>query len=787
MHFRSLTTRIVFFFFTLLVAVQLVSFLVINAANLNNAREELENDVREGEQIFQRILEQNRRQLEQASTVLAADFGFREAIATHDQQTILSALKNHGARIDASAMMLVSLDNQVLTDTEHPADAARPFPFPGLLEGTEHYGKASGIVQMKNGYVYQMVVVPVMAPRPIARVAMGFRIDEAWAKQLMEMTSLHVSLLTAQGDKDWQVLTSTLPAESHAQLLQALSGHPLGEQQTKALTIASTEYVTRVTPLTQQNGTTVVAVLQRSLDVALARFNRLRTTLLAIGIASLAASIIGTLIIAKGITRPLNSLAEVARKVQYGDYSTPLPVVKDDEIGALATTFNHMRESIAERERQIMRLAFHDSLTGLPNRAMFHDRLSHALKMSERSGKPLIILLLDLDRFKYVNDALGHHTGDLLLQAVAERLGRALRASDTVARLGGDEFGILLSETELSQLPPINEKLRQVLDEPLTLNGQTVDVDASIGAACYPEHGEDAATLLQHADIAMYQSKRTRSGLAVYGAELQMHAQEQLSLLSELRHAIEHDELMLAYQPKINLTTSQATSVECLVRWNHPKRGLLLPVEFIPFAEQTGYIRSITSWVLNTAINDISRWCASGLTIQVSVNISARDLLNAELPKQIDTMLNKLNVPPELLCLEITESGLMEDPARAMQTVLALRQLKVGIVIDDYGTGYSSLAYIKNLPVDELKIDRSFICTMATNPQDRAIVRSTIELGHNLGMNVVAEGVETQQDWDSLAALGCDIAQGYFIAKPMHVESFPAWARHFRDGPLRDS
>jgi len=774
-RFRSLTARMVFFFVILFALVQLAAFFLVHAANSRNARANIEQDLAAGELIFKRILEQNQRQLEQTATVLAADFAFREAIATNDRHTVLSALHNHGARIDASVVMLVSLENMVIADTQHPTMAPRPFPLSPLLENATVYDKASGIVEMADGQLYQMVVVPVFAPVPIARIAVGFLIDDKVTRQFHALTTLEVSFLARRGTAPWRVLASSIPDELRATLAEGLPREPVQGNVAFSLEMGGAEYTGRVTPVARQQNAEIVAVLQRSLSSALEYFNKLGGTLLLLALATIAISIVGSIVIARGIVKPLNALADSARKVQEGDYTTALDIPQHDEIGALATSFNHMREAIAEREGQILKLAYRDSLTDLPNRALFQDRLAHTLLGAKRARSPLTILLLDLDRFKYVNDTLGHHVGDEVLRRVGARLHEALRRSDTVARLGGDEFAVLLPGVGIDGAAELARKVLRALEDPLHLEGQAIDVGASIGAASYPEHGDDAATLVRHADIAMYQAKRGTTSFVTWDDSFHQDREAHLSLLGELRRAVDQNELHLVYQPKVDLASGRPSSVEALLRWQHPTRGPLTPSDFIPFAEQTGYIRALTRWVLENALAQSKELTYLGRRLQMSVNVSARDLVNAELPAIIEEVLRTHRIPAGGLCLEITESGLMEDPAKGLKTIQTLRELGVGLAIDDFGTGYSSLAYIKNLPVHGLKIDRTFVANMETNARDHAIVASAIELGHHLGLKVTAEGVENLKQRELLGNLACDEGQGYFFGRPQPARALRTW------------
>ena len=417
--------------------------------------------------------------------------------------------------------------------------------------------------------------------------------------------------------------------------------------------------------------------------------------------------------------------------------------------------------------RVLRRAALTDDLTQLPNRTLLLDRAQSAIAHAERSGRHVAVFVLDLNRFKDVNDTLGHHKGDILLLEVAARLGNAVRSIDTVARLGGDEFAVLAVDLADSlEAIQVAERIDRTLTGAVTLGGVEVDVTASIGVALYPEHGSTIGGLLKRADVAMYDGKRARRPWTVYTTDLDPYTAERLTMVAELRRAIEQGDLYLDYQPKYDLAGRRLTGVEALVRWDHPDRGLIPPDEFIPVAEHTGLIRPLTDIVLDEALRQVRVWRDAGHVVPVAVNLSARSLLDNELPARIAGVLARHDVSPDLLILEITESVLMEDPNRAMAILKDLSALGIGLSIDDFGTGYSSLAYLKELPVAELKIDRSFVVNMSDDGRDAAIVRSTIDLGHNLGLTIVAEGVEDELALDELARLGCETAQGYFLALP---------------------
>jgi diguanylate cyclase (GGDEF)-like protein len=423
-------------------------------------------------------------------------------------------------------------------------------------------------------------------------------------------------------------------------------------------------------------------------------------------------------------------------------------------------------------------LALHDQLTDLPNRTLFHDRVEQAIVAAGREGSRTAVMILDLDRFKEINDTLGHDHGDVLLAQLGPRLRGVLRGVDTVARLGGDEFGILLgglhSEEEARE---VGEKITASLVDPFQLSDTDLEVGASIGIALCPDHGDDADTLMRRADVAMYVAKAARVPLSVYSVEHDHYTKERLTVITELRRAIDAGEIGLEYQPKLDIARRLVVGVEALARWQHPQRGFVPPDVFVPLAEHAGLIRRLTSHVLDRAMAQCRAWRDAGVDLPVAVNLSVRDLLDPGLPDQVAELLHRHALAPGCLGLELTESSIMDQPARAVEVLDRLAAMGVALAIDDFGTGYSSLAYLQRLPVRELKIDRSFVMGLHANENDAAIVHSTIDLGHNLGLTLVAEGVEDEESLERLAAMGCDIAQGYHVAKPMPADQIEGWLR----------
>ncbi len=434
-----------------------------------------------------------------------------------------------------------------------------------------------------------------------------------------------------------------------------------------------------------------------------------------------------------------------------------------------------LTKHLHNQNARLVHQALHDDLTGLPNRTLLYDRVEQALHRAHRDGHPLTLFLMDLDRFKEVNDTLGHHFGDYVLQQVGKRIAATLRETDTVARLGGDEFAVLIPDADAEDARACAEKLLAALDVAIPVNGMSISIKTSIGIALYPLHGTDAETLLQHADVAMYQAKRNNLGFSLYAQDQDPHSVRRLTLIGELRDAINKNQLVLHYQPKVNLRQQRTIGVEALVRWQHPTLGLIQPDEFVPLTEQNGLISSLTDWVLQEAINQCREWRSRGINLHVAVNLSAHSLHNMALPEQISAFLNAAGIPACQLDIELTESVMMSDLVNAMEILERLSKMGVRLAIDDFGTGMSSFSYLKRLPVNELKIDKSFVIDMAEDENNAVIVRSIIDLSHNIGREVVAEGVQDRDALQLLEMLGCDMAQGYFISRPLSAVELEHW------------
>lgn len=782
MIMRSLRSRIVFFFTVLLMIVQLVAFLLINKTSLEIAKSQNIAELNTGKRIFEQLLADNRRRLIDTAALLSADFGFRKAVATHDSPTIESVLNNHGTRIKADMMMLASLDYKIIADTLHLDAPLKESPLAHLIKVAEQNREASAFI-MLDDHAYQVVVVPVLAPDPIAWVAMGFVVDDHLARQLRDLTNLQVSFLHQHIDNQWAILASTqAPTLQSALLKQA--------RQLDSTEIALSEpivlgdYATLFSVL-QQEESPLYTVLQRSVKEAVLPFQQLRLTLIELGMASLLLSVLGGFLLAKKLTDPLKLLADVVDKIHKGDFSqsSELHDARHSQYVSRSASTKEV-ETLRLAYIEILRLAHEDVLTGLPNRALFNDRLRQMVELAKRNHAPFSVMMSDLNRFKFINDTLGHHAGDEVIRTVGMRLKNALRESDTVARLGGDEFAMLLATGDQIQVKAVAQGIQERIAQMMEIDGHDLDVSCSIGIAVYPQHGGDADTLLRNADTAMYQAKRSKKSPVIYEAHQDDHQEGHLMLLDELHVAVSDNQLVLYYQPQVSVTTLKMLAVDVLIRWQHPSRGLIEAPEFMPFAESAGLMPLMTRWLIQTAIRQCALLLKQGLALKLCLTISTHDVLDPRLPVLLTETLNQQDVPASSIRLAIDESILIKSPHEALTALNGICELGVDLVLHHFGRGYSSLEQLKHLPFSELKIDSVFIQNLLNDPSDKALIGFIVALGHGLGVTVSAEAVNSDAAFNGLKELGCDRVQGDWISEPLSADALTLWlTASFRQSP----
>ena len=624
MAVRRFRTKLLVLVIVALVALQTATLIAVHVAGQRTLRKRIDEELHVGARVLDRVLRTRARQLADTVRVLASDFAFKEAIASGDRPTIDSALHNHGERIAADAVFLIAPDGTVTSDSLASTRTGKPFAFPSLLRTAEENNEASATVSIA-GRPYQLVITPVLAPQPIAWVCMGFAIDERVVNDIRRLTSLEVSLWSTATGANPQLVT-TLPAPLRDSLVSQMRTLPATRTITETtLPLRDANYATLLEPLQTTDGSKVNMLVQLSFDEARKPFANLELQIFTFTSLALLAAVVAAIIFARAVTRPLRSLADGAERIERGDYVSPIVINQHDEIGHLATSFNNMQQAIALREEQIIYQATHDGLTGLPNRTLFMDRLAQGIAASKRTGDAVGMIMMDLDRFKEINDTLGHHFGDQLLIEIGRRLAATLREGDTVARLGGDEFAVRFMAREPSHGIRVAKRITEALEKPFVLGEVAIDINASIGIATFPTHADDAESLMKRADIAMYEAKKNHERIAVYEAGRDEHSLRRLSLMMELRHAVANNQLDLHYQPKIDVATERVVHAEALARWHHPVHGMMRPDEFIPLAEQTGNIGLITKWVLRRAIHQCATWLREGHDLAVAVNLSALD------------------------------------------------------------------------------------------------------------------------------------------------------------------
>lgn len=768
----KLSARFTLLTLGLLLLIQAASFVVVEKTVERFVNQEIEDAIEVSNRIWHNLLQQTHQRLEQGARVLAADFGFRSAVASRNEPTIASALKNSAERIDASVAILVDKDWNIKASSLDGSQAQA-----NLVYVAEYLASRAGQttndhqIVLFNDQPTQFVAVAVRAPRVIGYVLMGFAIDRNQIQQANALTGIELALLARSEDGSANVLASHAGIEDFYR--SAMRQEYFTNQYKFDANVEGETYVTRIMGQAVTGGYISVAYM-KSFSAASTRFNELFNLYFLI---TLVGSVVFALLVtwlSRRIAFPLEALTQATQALQQGDYDVSLTGgQRSDEIGALARSFDMMRSSIKSQSDTISKLAYFDPLTSLPNRFSFRHLILELIQTQKFES--FSVLTINLDRFKQVNDVLGYDMGDQILVGCARRLvSLNVTHKNYLARLAGDEFALLLP-LDAEQATAVARQVLQAMQQPLEIEDTEIDVSVSVGIAAFPMHAENGDLLINASQIAMHSAKSRTHDIAVYRSDMVTATPESLSLLSQLRHALREDEFRIFLQPKIATQTQQVIAAEALIRWQHPTQGMIAPYKFIPFAEQAGFIRELTRWVITAVARDWHTLQTKEQLLRVSVNLSVRDLMDASFPDFLQRTLNEYQVPAVGLCLEITESAMMDDPTYAEQTLIRLASMGFRLSVDDFGTGYSSLGYLKRLPVNELKVDQSFVFGMMDNPNDYVIVQSTIELAHNLGLDVVAEGVETEAMLASLCKLGCEEAQGFFIGKPMPVASFLEW------------
>jgi diguanylate cyclase (GGDEF)-like protein len=760
-------TRLVLFLVASLALLQVVTAVLVYEVTRREIISEGERQLALAAMAFSRQLDDVSARVADNVQVLTLDYALRSAIAQRDSPTVLSALRNHGRRIGATRMLLLGLQGEVHADTQPQSPPLGTFPFTDLTDtALEH--PAAAVVAW-NGHAYWTVVVPVYAPALIGLIAAAIPVDDAFLKHLREQSTLPNTIeLATETDGGWSVVGRDSDGVELAAPLVATRG---SWPATPVLaTVAGREYVVSATTLrSSRQSRKIVAVLGYSLDDALRPYRPVAFAwagLLALG---LALGLIGSLLIARGVARPVEALAATARRIAAGNYAPPPAVGQGGEIGDLAAAFTAMTSAIRDREEQIRFQSGHDAVTGLPNRVAAEASIQQQL---DSGGGAL--LMVGLTRLPETTKTLGHAISDRLMRDAGSRV-RGPAGDALVARASDSEFLVWQAGADQAQAIALAFRIVDVLGEPYREADLAIDVAPAVGIALHPRHGAEASALLQHAEVALFAALGKVEPVVVYDAAVDPHRPERLSLMSDLREALDHNQLQLYYQPTLDLASGTIDRVEGLLRWQHPKLGLMAPDTFIPLAEETGNIRRVTRWVLAAGVAQSRAWAESGRCLRLALNLSVRDLDDAELPRRVDELLAVHGVAPERLVLEITESAVMTRPDAAARVLHQLADRGIDLAIDDFGVGQSSFAYLRRLPIRELKIDKSFLLRLAAGAEDRAIVASIVDVGHRLGFRVTAEGVTDQPTLDYLGAIGCDHAQGFFIARPLPAAALDAF------------
>ena len=765
-------TRITFYYLGLFVMLQSLILLSIAANIYGKTDGDVEGQLSIAAKYFEGSIEARESDFIGRAKDQTRAAGFKEAIVSNELLTIRTTLATLNQRVEADLSVLYDIeDGRVVTVVgvgRNNAKAMAPLSAP-LQEQAEDEGVAKTILVI-DGRIYKLVIVPVLGPDPLAMLAVGFELNQNEAVRIKESSYLDLDIaFIYKEDGVFQAAATTSNRNALNRFLADQSYAAKGAVF-KDTYLGESYYFWRVELDYSLDGRSgAAALLYYEVNKSLQQYYELGITVGYILAFSVIVLILFSMVLARGVTRPLRRLANSSQRIAEGDYHTVHTSAKGDEIADLTDNFNRMVAAVQERESKITYQAFHDVDTGLPNRNRFERNVCDAVEKKT----PFALVVIEVQQLSELRGVLNHANINALLAGVGARI--KVSAGSDVCRLSTDAFAFLLEDhanPEVVAALVINAFL-----EPFVIEKITVDTSVKLGLSKFPGDTKDGPKLIQDAISALDQGRQSPRGFAWYEADTTNIFKQRLSLMSDFREALTTDEIFFAYQPKLTLKDDKIHSTEALVRWISPTRGFVAPDEFIPFAERTGDVKHLTNWGLRTAAAQVASWRRRGINVSVAVNLSTNDLMNTNLPAQILKLLSEHNLPASCLKLEVTESAVMHDTARALEVLNMLSSMGLSLSIDDYGTGYSSLSYLKKLPVSELKIDMSFVRNLATNEEDRILVRSTIELGHNLGLSVTAEGVEDQRSLDLLREYGCDCVQGYYISKPVPAGEFEKFLR----------
>ncbi|MGA8204265.1 MAG: EAL domain-containing protein [Woeseiaceae bacterium] len=770
----SFRTKLLLLTIVPLAVAQVVTLLAVMRTVENDIRSDARESLTIGAGVVNEYLESRTDQLRTSVGVLAADYGLKEATATNDAATIRSVLDNHGRRVGADLAALVDLDGNVVASTLDPTNAS-------YADVTHLIAAASRQQQVSAAFLsdaaYQLFSVPLRAPVTVGWVVLGFRIDDALAGRIADLTGLDVTILHRADDR--------------VELITTQSADPAGidaHRRTDAVYMASEDTNPSLTIQTPflHGDPSVLVVLQRSMREAMQPYAEARRGLIVFGAVLLVFVAVAGGWFSTTIARPLRTLGAAARRMIAGDYERSVDVKSDDEFGELASSFNAMQTAIAEREQRITHNALHDPLTDLPNRASVLKSLTLMIERARRSDSRVAILSIRLLRMNEITSTLGHNATDELIRTTARHLLANVGGGQMLGQTGTNEFVLLLPGDDVEGAISQVDRIENLLGSGVTLGRVNIILQTQVGIAEFPRHGDAAADLLRFASIARTEAETRNERYRVYQAGHEDQFVRRLRIVNDLPAALRRGDVETWFQPKVSLPDTRVCGAEALVRWQHRDLGRLNPDDFVPAAEQSGTIVALTRHVIAEAVRQCRSWEDAGHELQVSANLAARDLLDEYLPYHVMQILKEHGLPAQRLTLEVTENSIMEDLQKALSVLDCLRDVGVRISMDDFGTGHSSLAQLRNIPLDELKIDKCFVTTLCNDRHNDAIVRTAVELAHSMHLGVVAEGVEDEPTLRRVAEIGCQQAQGYHMSTPLAAQDFLAWLRGYEPKPVAE-
>ncbi|MCL5041650.1 MAG: EAL domain-containing protein [Gammaproteobacteria bacterium] len=764
---KRLRTRLLLVLTALLASVLIAVFAAVLNTTGNSAERQARQQLDVGANVLERLLALRARELANAAEVLVADFGFRDAVVSEDMPTLASALRNQAARIGADQALFLDTTGRVRVTSQGVVAGLDDLDLQAMQPLPE-----GGMLAVLAGQPYLLVEALVHAPRLLGQVVLAFALDAELAADMRALTGLEVSFVTReQGHVVDQVATLrdfAPAAEADAAAMRMLAGEP---------------YLTTRLYLLSEGPWRVYTELLSPLHEALAVFDVLKRELWLVALLALVVSLVAAVWLAGSLSRPVSELAAVARRIGSGDYRAQASLQRSDELGLLAQSIDQMRSGIAQREQQIQHNALHDPLTGLANLARLHGRIDESLH-AQQQGVLVLLALAETDAIIRVH---GQTAFEQMMVTLSQSLQANSKQSEMLAYQPGEGFFLLLEQESLAQAAMQADAALELLSTEVRMPTGKQSLTWLAGLVLWPEQGSHADELLRRVRMAVSSAQPGAERIAVYQSERDQAYQRRMQLIRDLRHAVRLDELSVVFQPKLCLASGQVRAVEALMRWRHGQLGPIGPDEFIGLAEETGSIGLLTNWILEAVLVQQKRWQAAGLFIEVAMNVSTRDLENADFPSRVRDALERHQVAPQYLSLEVTESALMRDPEGSIVNLRRLRELGISLAVDDYGTGYSSLATLKSLPVQVLKIDKSFVLNLAHSEDDAVIVRSTIELAHTMKLQVVAEGIEDETSLNWLREHGCELGQGYFISRPVAAAELAQWLQMREDRLIQES